>query len=66
MVLRAALRDLDCAHHRAQTADRRPVPAVGEAEEQRCPVGVAAPGRVDHRLGLYSRHLVALTAGEDQ
>src|SRR3954469_7655828 len=66
VVLRTALRDFDRSHDRAKAADRRPVPAVREAEQQCRPVGVPAAGRINHGLGCNARYLMTLTAGEDE
>ena len=55
VVLRAAVRDLDRAHHRGEPAGVRPVPAVRDAVEQAGAIGVAAAGRIDHRCRLARR-----------
>src|SRR6185503_1167159 len=66
VVLRAALRDLDRAHHRRELAGVGPAPAAGDAVEESGAIRVAAAGGIDHLLRLRYRNLVAFAAGEDK
>src|SRR5687767_14862665 len=61
VVLRPALCNFHGTHDGAQPAGARPVPGARDTVEQSGTVGVAASGRVDDRVSLNARDLVALT-----
>src|SRR6185437_2281009 len=65
MILRAAARDLDRAHHRGEIAGPFPIPAGGYAVQQARAVRVATASRVDHRGRTHGGNRVRRTAGVD-